>query len=99
MSKRKPMCQVPAGYAVIDLYEYRLLTDDVQRYCDENAKLRDDLRSRISEIDMLEKELDGVKEELERVKNAEDIWYKRSREFEDKLKALERASDASPENS
>ena len=99
MSKRRPMCQIPAGYAVIELCEYRLLTDSSQRTHDENAKLREDLRSRISEIDKLEKELGEVKEELERVKNAEDIWYKRSREFEDKLKALERKSDASPENS
>lgn len=100
MSRRpKPMCQIPVGYLCVSVDEYRMLVEDLQRFCTENRDLREDLRSRISEIDMLEKELEEVKEELSRVKNAEDIWYKRSREFEDKLKALERASDASPENS
>ena len=99
MSKRPPMCQVPAGYAVIDLYEYRLLTDDVQRYCDENAKLREDLRSRISEIDNLQKALDEAKEELESAKGLERFWYEKCCETKRKLDELKEKSDASPENS
>ena len=99
MSKRRPMCQIPVGYLCVSVDEYRILVEDLQRFCTENRDLRGDLHSRINEIDKLEKELDEVKEELERVKNAKDIWYKRSREFEQKLKELEEKPDASPENS
>lgn len=99
MSKRKPMCQIPVNHLCISSAEYRDMIADLTRLSSENTDLRQDLRSRISEIDNLQKALDEAKEELESAKGIEKFWYEKCCETKRKLDELKEKSDASPENS
>lgn len=99
MSKKPtPMCAVPVNHVVISAYEYRILIEDLQRFCGENAKLRQDLSARIGDIGRLEKELEKAEHDLEEFKRSTDFWYKKSRAAEDALKAIKEAANATPEN-
>lgn len=100
MSKKPtPMCTVPVNHVVISAYDYRILIEDLHRFCGENTKLRQDLKARISEIDNLQKALDEAKEELESAKGLERFWYEKCCETKRKLDELKEKSDAGPENS
>lgn len=100
MSKKPtPMCTVPVNHVVISAYDYRILIEDLQRFCVENAKLRQDLKARIEEIDDLKKELEKDKEDLETLKHSRDFWYEEHQKTKTALNAIKEAANASPENS